>query len=211
MNGIPIVVLASGRGSNFEAIHRAIQTGGLAAEIGAVVSDRRDAPVLQKAKAAGISALSVLPKPSEARALHERRILEAIRAFSPRFLVLAGYMRIVTPELIGAFRSERGYSRIVNIHPSLLPAFPGLDGYGQAFRHGAKIAGCTVHLVDTEVDSGPICAQQAFPIVDCASAEEVEKRGLKAEHELYPAALSWILPEKFEVEKREERLCVRPH
>jgi phosphoribosylglycinamide formyltransferase-1 len=106
-------------------------------------------------------------------------------------------MRILTPYLIDAFRCDKGYSRMVNIHPSLLPAFPGTHAYAQAFRYGVKITGVTVHLVEPVVDSGPICAQEAFSIEDCQSEDEVEMRGLAVEHRLYPKALNWILAERF--------------
>ncbi|OFZ51489.1 MAG: hypothetical protein A2428_11150 [Bdellovibrionales bacterium RIFOXYC1_FULL_54_43] len=200
---IPIVILASGRGSNFSAIHEAVSRGALNARILAVISDRPDAPVLEKAKAAGLEAIA-LPVRMDGeiaarRANQEAALLEVLKKFSPRFLVLAGYMRLLGPKVIEAFRAERGYSRIVNIHPSLLPAFPGLGGYAQAFHHGAKVAGVTVHLVDEGRDTGPICAQKAFAIGDCRSCDEVEARGLAIEHELFPEALKWVLPEKFDV------------
>jgi folate-dependent phosphoribosylglycinamide formyltransferase PurN len=141
------------------------------------------------------------------------------------FLVLAGYMRVLTDAFIESYRSPRGYARIVNVHPSILPAFPGVGSYAQAFRHGSQLAGVTVHLVEPAVDDGPICAQASFPIGDCRSAEEVEARGLRLEHVLYPETLAWVLPEKFEVETRSldingkglppgrsiRRLCVRPN
>lgn len=208
-----IVVLASGRGSNFDAIHRAIQEKRLNAKILAVISDRKEAPVLEKAKKAGIQAISIpVPEGSalERRALHEKKVLEELRKLKPQFLVLAGYMRILTPEFINEFRSEKEFVRIVNIHPSLLPSFPGKDSYAQAFHYGTRVTGVTVHLVDTEVDSGPICAQEVFPIEDCRTVEEVEKRGLEAEHRLYPQVLNWVLAEDFKVERRSEgRFYVR--
>lgn len=217
----PIAVLASGRGSNFEALLRSVQTGQVPARIVALVSDQAEAPVLAKARAAGIPALVVPGRPSEMSATdwkeqpieqrrreHDRRVLEALAPHAPKWLIMAGYMRMVSPVLIGAFRSERGYVRIVNIHPSLLPAFPGVGSYGQAFRHGAQVAGVTVHLVEEEMDSGPICAQEAFSIRGMKSEEEVEKRGLEIEHRLFPETLKWLLKEQFRIEKREERLCV---
>ncbi len=206
---IPVAVLASGRGSNFDAILAAIRQGKLDARVVALVSDQPSAPVLQKATAEGIEAICVPGLGKERREEHEREILKRLGPFAPRFLVMAGYMRIVTPVLIEAFRSERGYSRVTNVHPSLLPAFPGVKSYAQAFSHGVKVAGVTVHLVEEEVDSGPICAQEAFSIGDCSSAEEVERLGLAIEHRLYPETLSWVLPEKFEVVQREGRVCVR--
>ena len=202
----PIAVLASGRGSNFDAIHAAIGDGRLDAEILVVVSDKSDAPVLAKARERGIKALCIEPSSSgsvDARRLeHEKKILAELSPLSPKFLVLAGYMRIMTPHLIEAFRSDRGYTRIVNVHPSLLPAFPGVDSYSQAFEYGVKTTGVTVHLVESEVDSGPLCAQEAFNIADCKSQDEVEKRGLAIEHRVYPESLNWILPEAFSVAKR---------
>jgi phosphoribosylglycinamide formyltransferase-1 len=211
-----IVVLASGRGSNFEAIARAVESGRLEADVAAVISDQPSAGVLDKARALGIEVKLVAPgpaaNPEERRRSHERKILEEIRPYSPRFLVMAGYMRVVTSTLLDAFRSERGYTRITNVHPSLLPAFPGLRAYEQAFQHGAQVAGVTVHLVEEGVDEGPICAQEAFSITGCADADEVERRGLEVEHRLYPATLDWVLKESFQVENRgARRICVRPN
>lgn len=212
MKPVRIAILASGRGSNFDAIAEAVTQKRLNAEIVALLSDQPKTGALEKAAKRGIPTL-VVPAEKDRKA-HDRKVIEALRSFNPRFLVLAGYMRIVTGELIEAFRSDRGYSRIVNIHPSLLPSFPGLHGYSQAFHHGAKLTGVTVHLVEQDVDSGPICAQESFSIADCRSAEEVEQRGLPIEHRLYPAALEWILREKFEIQERsklERRLCVCPN
>jgi phosphoribosylglycinamide formyltransferase-1 len=211
----PIAIFASGRGSNFDAIQAAVARGELNAEIRLVLSDRADAPVLEKARQKSIPTVCIAPNvaqksPEARRAEHEKRILEALREQSPRFLVLAGYMRIMTPLLIEAFRSERGYSRIVNIHPSLLPAFPGVDAYRQAFEFGTKLTGATVHLVETEVDSGPVCAQESFSIAGCKSVSEVESLGLELEHRLFPGTLRWVLGEAFSVEKRQGgRFCVR--
>ncbi len=216
---VSIAVLASGRGSNFDAIAGAIDSGQLDAEISLVLSDKPQAPVLEKAKARGIKTVCVEAKKSgplsvESRQLarleHDKAVLVELKRAQPRFVVLAGYMRIVTSHLIEAFRSERGYSRIVNIHPSILPAFPGVSSYQQAFEYGCKTTGVTVHLVEDEVDSGPVCAQEAFTIADCKSVEEVEQRGLKIEHRLFSETLKWILPEAFSVEKRGSgRICVR--
>lgn len=220
---VPIAVLASGRGSNFDAISRAIDAGWLGAKVVAVVSDQPDAPVLDKARALGIPtsvvpAISSKEEPDRVtrRKKHDARVLEALAPANPRFLVMAGYMRVVTPVLIEAFRSERGYSRITNIHPSLLPAFPGVESYAQAYRYGTCLSGATVHLVEETVDSGPICAQESFSILGCQSEKEVEKLGLAIEHRLYPQTLAWVLAENFEVEYRHSppalrRLCVRPN
>jgi phosphoribosylglycinamide formyltransferase-1 len=216
-----IAVLASGRGSNFESILASILEGRLNAEIVAVISDRAQAPVLAKAGAAGIPAIFVAPvkvaselspnvnSESERRRFHETLILAALEPYRPQFLVLAGYMRILTPYLIEAFRCDRGYSRMVNIHPSLLPAFPGVRSYAQAFEYGVKWTGVTVHLVEVTVDGGPICAQEAFSIETCRSVEEVEKRGLEIEHRLYPETLNWVLSERFTLEARGTQIGAR--
>ncbi|MGK5085679.1 phosphoribosylglycinamide formyltransferase [Bdellovibrionota bacterium FG-1] len=200
---IPIAVFASGRGSNLEALIQAIHERRLDAEIVAVVSDCAESLALQKAQTAGLRVLPIAVPSATAsgrRELHEELILEALRPWAPRFLVMAGYRRVLSSHLIEAFRSERGYSRIVNIHPALLPAFPGLESYRQAFQYGVKLTGATVHLVEAEVDAGPICAQEAFSITDCQTVEEVERRGLALEHRLFSQTLAWILPEKFEVQ-----------
>jgi phosphoribosylglycinamide formyltransferase-1 len=197
-----IAVLASGRGSNFEAIAKAIDTGLLQAEIVLVASDRGDALVLEKARSRGLETLVQKDQGLLAQALREK---------SAEYVVLAGFMRILTAKFIEGFRDPRGFARIVNIHPSLLPAFPGLDSYRQAFEHGAKMAGCTVHFVDAGVDTGPICAQKSFSIVGCADVAEVERQGLTLEHELYPQTLNWILRNAFDVNERGGRLHVQPH
>ncbi len=214
---VPIVVLASGEGTGFESIAQACASGALLAEVRALVTDQAGAGVLARAERHGIPALVVEPGPrteglsaEERRQEHERRILARILPLAPRFLVMAGYMRIVTPSLLDAFRDPKGYCRIVNIHPSLLPSFPGVGGYAQAFRFGVKVAGATVHLVDQDLDNGPICAQEAFSIDDCRSEAEVLARGKTLEQALYPRALSWILPEKFELTRRDRRPCVCP-
>jgi phosphoribosylglycinamide formyltransferase 1 len=213
---IPIVVLASGRGSNYSALQKARLAGKLKADIRAVITDNPDAGVISKAKADGVQTI-LLPFPEvregvsiqARRQEHEALLLKELRSIQPRFLVFAGYMRIITSQLIEAFRSERGYSRLVNIHPSLLPAFPGVHSYAQAFHYGVKVTGITVHLVEAEVDQGPICAQEAFTIEDCKSEDEVEKRGLAVEHRLYPETLDWVLREDFKLEYRSKRrLCV---
>lgn len=223
---VRIAVLASGRGSNFEAILHAVEAGKLDVQIVALISDAPNAPVLEKAQRHGIPAFYI---PFESRNQHESRILAQLselgESLRPQFLVLAGYKRIIGSTLLEAFRSIRGYSRIVNVHPSLLPAFPGLSSYAQAFRYGVKVTGVTVHLVEEGVDTGPICAQEAFLIADCSSEEEVELRGLQVEHRLFPQTLEWILKENFEITSREQkrkfgqnltdlterRLCVCPY
>ncbi len=209
---IPIVVFASGTGSGFESIAQAIADGRLHAEIRALVCDQPAAGVLEKARKRGIKTILIPKAAGESRASYDERILAEILPLQPRFLVMAGYMRIVSSKLLESFRSERGYARVVNIHPSLLPAFPGVGAYAQAFHYGAAVAGATVHLVELEVDSGPICAQAAFSIDGFLTASEVEEQGKKIEQELYPRTLSWVLPERFDSSPSVTgRLCVRPN
>lgn len=206
--GVPIAVLASGKGSNFEAIAQAIDEGRLSARITAVVSNKKDALVLKKAQERGIKAICI-PSVGKKSAEHEREVLEALKTDPPRFIVLAGYMKILGSRFLEEFKSQEGYSRVVNVHPALLPSFPGVDSYKQAYEYGCKVSGVTVHLVDEKTDHGPICAQEAFAISDCTSAEEVQARGIKIEHRLYPQTLNWILKEEFKVIAREGgRLCV---
>lgn len=204
---VPIAILASGRGSNFESIAQAIGSGKLQARITHLISDFEEAPVVEAAKRMGVKAKVV--KYEKSREFHDQKIVEAMSDDPPRFLVLAGYMRLLSPGLLKSFSSDQGYTRIVNIHPSLLPAFPGLHSYKKAFEYGCKTTGVTVHLVGEGLDDGPICAQESFSIVDCQSAAEVEQKGLKTEHLLYPQTLSWVLPEKFQIQSREGgRSCV---
>ncbi len=207
MNAIPIAVLASGRGSNFEAILKSIQKKNLQAKILALISDQPDAQVLQIAKAASIPAFAVASPASKEQ--QEEEILKILKPLQAHFIVLAGYMRILSPTFLAPFLSPRGYFRVTNIHPSLLPAFPGKNAYAQAFALGCKVTGVSVHLLDEKVDHGPICAQEAFSISDLITVQEVEARGLDLEHRLYPNTLNWILQEKFSLEKREGRTCVR--
>ena len=204
---IPVVVLASGRGSNFEALIHASKSQVLSGvRIEALISDRSQAGALALAKKNLIPAIHVpFPEPGcdleKRRRMHGERLLKELEKFQPRFLVLAGYMRILPKLVLDSFRDPRGYCRIVNIHPSLLPAFPGVDSYAQAFHYGAKVSGVTVHLVEEGVDTGPICAQRSFSLESCCSEKEVEAQGLKIEHELFPETLNWVLKEEFSIEE----------
>ena len=216
----PITVLASGRGSNFEAILGAIREGNLNARVAQVISDHEDAPVLEKARNAGIKTTFVQLK-GLSREGQDEALLQALGTEKSRFLVLSGFMRILGRRVIEAFSEGTEYPRVVNVHPALLPAFAGLRSYEQAFQYGCAVTGATVHLVDEKMDHGPICAQEAFSISDCRSAEEVEKRGLAIEHRLYSQTLSWLFEEKFQWIERQDaalpdskcesrRFCVRP-
>ena len=194
-----LLVLASGRGSNFRAMLEAAKHGVLRAEIvGLGVSKRESGAV-------GIAEANLLPTllvPSE------EEILEFVRRERIDAIVLAGYMKILTPKFIEAMRDEKGLSRIVNIHPSLLPSFPGMNSYRQAFEAGVRETGITVHLVEKEVDGGPILDQKTFRIDRLRTAEEVEARGLPLEHDLYARTVDWFVNGDYRLETRGGRLYV---
>jgi phosphoribosylglycinamide formyltransferase-1 len=176
-------VLISGRGSNLQALIDAIETGGLDATIAVVISNRRDAGGLERARAAGIESIVISHRDFGSRAL-----ATALRARDVGLVCLAGFMRLVGAELIEAFPS-----RILNIHPSLLPAFPGLDAQKQAIEHGVRVSGVTVHLVTAELDGGPIVVQRAVPIMPGDTVESLAARILDEEHRAYPEAVRMIL------------------
>ncbi len=177
-------VLASGRGSNLQAILDAIAAGRLDAKVAIVISDREDSQALERARAAGLIARFVSPKAFPTREAHDANLAELLRASGVDVVVLAGYMRIVTRELLGAFPD-----RIINVHPSLLPAFPGIRAQRQAVEYGVKLSGCTVHFVTERVDDGAIILQAAVPVHDEDSEESLADRILAQEHRLLPEAL----------------------
>src|SRR5436305_13700102 len=192
----PIAVLLSGRGSNFLALHAAVERGEVPAGIVLVLSNVADAPGLAKAREFGLPAVAI-PHQGLSRRAHEEKVIAALREAKAEWICLAGYMRLLSPGLVGAFPR-----RIVNIHPSLLPAFPGLDAQGQALAHGVKVTGCTVHLVDEGLDSGPIVVQRTVPVLDGDTAAALSARILAAEHLAYPEALRRLLTEPWAVEGR---------
>lgn len=179
-----LVVLVSGRGSNLRAIADAIDAGHCAAEIVAVVSDKKDALALDFAVERGIATQCVPFSKGDDRAAWNQTLLDVVASHDPTFVVLAGFMRILGNDFIDRFTR-----RIVNVHPSLLPAFPGHDGPAQAIAHGARITGCTVHLVDHGVDTGPILAQGAVPILPEDDVPSLHARIQRIEHRLLPAVL----------------------
>ena len=192
----PIAVLLSGRGSNFLALHAAIARGEIPARIVLVVSNVADAPGLARARELGLPAVAI-PHQGLSRRAHEEKVIAALRQAGAEWICLAGYMRLLSPQLVGAFPR-----RIVNVHPSLLPAFPGLDAQGQALAHGVKVSGCTVHLVDEGLDSGPIAVQRTVPVLDGDTPHTLAARILKQEHQAYPEALRRLLTEPWRVEGR---------
>lgn len=180
-------ILLSGRGSNFEAIAREVAAGTIDAEIALVISNVATARGLDTARSLGLPAVALVSK-GVPREEHDRKMIAALRQARVDLVCLAGYMRLLSPAFIDAFRG-----RILNIHPSLLPSFPGLDAQKQALEHGVKVSGCTVHLVDEGLDQGPIVLQTAVPVLDDDTVESLSARILTEEHRLYPEAIRRIL------------------
>ena len=179
-----LAILLSGRGSNFEAIYAAIATGALNARIVAVISNRPDARGIERARELGLPAHVFDHKRYPTRAAHEEDVLRALAEAEPDFVALAGYMRLLSPAFVAAFPH-----RILNIHPSLLPSFPGVDAQAQAVAYGVKVSGCTVHFVDENLDAGPVVVQRAVPVRDGDTAETLAARILEQEHAAYVEAL----------------------
>lgn len=180
-------VLVSGSGSNLQAVIDAVASGTLNAKIAVVLSNIATAKGLERAKAAGIPTVTLDHKSFGNREAFDAAIVEALRARGVNCVVLAGFMRIVTPVLLDAFPR-----RVVNIHPSLLPAFPGVHAQAQAFRYGVRVTGCTVHFVDSGVDTGAIIAQSEVRVLDTDTEDSLQARILEKEHELLPRVLQWI-------------------
>lgn len=179
-----LAILLSGRGSNFQAIHEAVRSGKLDAEIVCVISNRPDAPGIERAREYGYDAHVLDHKTFPNRAVHEDAVLRTLDAANPDYIALAGYMRLLSAPFI-----ERWRNRIVNIHPSLLPSFPGVDAQAQAVAYGVKVSGCTVHFVDEHLDAGPIIVQRPVPVLDGDTAETLSARILVEEHVAYVEAL----------------------
>jgi phosphoribosylglycinamide formyltransferase-1 len=182
-----LVVLASGRGSNLRAIVDAIDRGACAAEVVAVVSDKPDAAALAFAAERGIATSVVVPKAYADRSSWDAALAESVASFGPDLVVLAGFMRIVGASMIARFAS-----RIVNVHPALLPSFPGAHGARDAINKGVRISGCTVHVVDAGVDTGPILAQAAVPVLPTDDEASLQARIQRCEHRLLPAVIDAI-------------------
>ncbi|KLU39312.1 MAG: phosphoribosylglycinamide formyltransferase [Peptococcaceae bacterium 1109] len=195
-----LAVLASGRGSNLQAIIEAVRSGALTLEIVGVASDRPEAQALARAEAAGIPAAVFPPRQYENRRAHEAAILRWLQELEVDIVALAGYLRILSPGFIQALGCP-----ILNIHPSLLPAFPGLNAQSQALAYGVKVSGCTVHFVDEGVDSGPIISQEAVPVLPHDTLESLSERILEAEHRLYPKALQLVAEGLERPERRSAR------
>ena len=195
--GRRIAVLVSGHGSNLQSIIDAVAQGRLAAEIAVVVSNKAEAYGLVRARNAGIEAIFMNPKDYSDRSAYDHAVADLLTSRGVSLVCLAGYMRLVGQPLLDAFPN-----RILNIHPSLLPAFPGLNAQQQAFEHGVRVSGCTVHVVTAGLDEGPIILQASVSIRDDDTAETLAARILVEEHKLYPAAIEAALEEGWHIEGR---------
>jgi len=199
---IRLGVLASGRGSNLQAIIDAIEKGTLDAVVAVVISNKMEAPALERARKHGAPAVFLDPKAAPGREDYDRNILEQLRVYNVALVVLAGYMKIVTSVLLEAYDE-----RMMNIHPSLLPAFPGLAAQKQALDWGVKVSGCTVHFVTEGVDAGPIIRQAAVPVLETDTEESLAARILVEEHRIYPEAIQLFAQGRLTVEGRMVRIC----
>ncbi len=196
-----VAVLASGRGSNLQSIIDAIEAGQMQAQIVAVISNKKDAVALERAQKHGLKDLFVDPKPftgrPDSREAYDRSLLEVLQQHNVELVLLAGYMKIVTAVLVNAYAN-----RMMNIHPSLLPSFPGLDVQKKAVDWGCKLAGCTVHFVTEGVDEGPIIIQAAVPILDGDTPDTLAARILVQEHKIYPRAVQLFAEGRLRVDGR---------
>lgn len=189
-------ILLSGRGSNFEAIAANVLNGKLPCEIGFVFSNKPHAPGLAKARELGLPCGSIDSAGLD-RVAFDSQVADLLKSHGVDWLCLAGYMRFLSGQFVRQFEG-----RILNIHPSLLPAFPGLDAQYQALAHGVKLTGCTVHFVDEQLDSGPILLQSAVPVLDSDTLETLSSRILIEEHKIYSEAIRWVLQGNYRIEGR---------
>ncbi|UCH95109.1 MAG: phosphoribosylglycinamide formyltransferase [Candidatus Aminicenantes bacterium] len=192
-----VAVLLSGRGSNFEAIYRNSLKPDANFEVKAVISDKKDARGLQRARDFGLNAFHVSPKKLKPKEVYEGKILEILKAHHVELICLAGYMRIVGETLLSAYEG-----RIMNIHPALLPSFPGLDGQKQALDHGVKVSGCTVHFVDAGVDTGPIILQKPVEVKEDDTEASLSQRILTEEHKLFSKAITLFFENRLKIQGR---------
>jgi phosphoribosylglycinamide formyltransferase-1 len=199
-SGRRIAILISGRGSNLQASIDAVAEGRLRAEIAVVISNKVDASGLERARAAGIEALTIGHRDYPTREAFEEVLVHELRARQVTLVCLAGFMRLLGRTFLDAFPNA-----ILNIHPSLLPAFPGVDAQRQAWAHGAKVAGATVHFVTRELDGGPIVRQSAVPILDGDTPDTLAARILEEEHRIYPEAIELVLDGGWTIDGRRFR------
>ncbi|MCX6622343.1 MAG: phosphoribosylglycinamide formyltransferase [Acidobacteria bacterium] len=192
-------ILLSGRGSNFEAIADSVAAGRIRAEIAVVISNRPEAKGLEAARRRGLNAVS-LPSKGLDREVYDRQVVETLRGNKVDLVCLAGYMRLLSAWFVREYPNQ-----IVNIHPSLLPSFPGLDAQHQALEYGVKVSGCTVHFVDEYLDAGPIIVQAVVPVEDNDTPDTLSERILKEEHRIYTEALNVVLSGNYRIEGRRVR------
>ncbi len=190
-------VLASGRGTNLQSILDAVQTGVLMAKIGLVLSDRKDAKALERARHHQAPALFLDPRASPDKEAYDTAVARALMDQQVELVILAGYMRLVTHPVLEAFRNK-----IINVHPSLLPSFPGLHAHRQVLAHGVKVSGCTIHFVDEEADHGPIIAQVPVPVLEGDTEESLGDRILIEEHRLLPRVIQYYAEGKIKIDGR---------
>jgi phosphoribosylglycinamide formyltransferase-1 len=193
----PVAILLSGRGSNFVALAEAMERGEVPARIVLVLSNEPAAPGLERAREMGLATVSISHRDYPGRSAHEAAVVAAIEGAGAEWVCLAGYMRLLSAGFVARFRE-----RLLNIHPSLLPAFPGLDAQARTIEHGVRVSGCTVHLVDEGLDSGPIVVQRCVPVLDDDTSDRLAARILEQEHRAYPEALARLLTERWRVEGR---------
>jgi phosphoribosylglycinamide formyltransferase-1 len=191
-----LAILLSGRGSNFEAIANNVASGAIEASIAVVISNRPEARGLEIARQRGLDTL-VLPSKGMDREAYDRRLIDGLRPFQPDLICLAGFMRLLSAAFVREFPN-----RILNIHPSLLPAFSGLDAQHQALAYGVRVSGCTVHFVDEYLDAGPILLQAAVPVHDRDTEETLSARILEEEHRIYSEAIRIALSGRYRIEGR---------
>ena len=192
-----IAILISGRGSNFVSLAEAIDRGEIPARIALVLSNEPGAAGLEKARAMGLETVAVPHREFVSRAAHEVAVIAELERVGAEWVCLAGYMRLLSADFV-----RRYDQRMLNIHPSLLPSFPGLEVQQKAIDHGVKVSGCTVHLVDDGLDSGPIVVQRVVPVLDDDSSDSLAARILEQEHQAYPEALRRLVSEPWSLEGR---------
>ncbi len=192
-----IAVLASGRGSNFEAIAKAVKSGKINGEIAVLIVDRKNIGAIERAERLGINWIYVDPYSHPSREDYDRKIVSILKYLQVDLVCLAGYMKIVSEVFVDSFPN-----RIMNIHPALLPSFPGLKSHVKALKYGVKISGATVHFVDKGVDTGPIIVQVAVPVLPDDTPETLASRVLQFEHRIYPQAVKWFVEGRIEVKDR---------
>ena len=205
MSRTRVGVLLSGRGSNYVALQEASRAGSLAAEIVVVISNQAGAAGLERARDFAVPVRVVPHRGEPDRESHERKVIEELERAGVEWVCLAGYMRLLSPRFVARYPR-----RVLNIHPSLLPAFPGLHVHEAALEYGVRVSGCTVHLVDNGLDSGPIVVQRPVPVLDPDTPETLAARILEQEHQAYPEALGRLITEEWHVEGRRVVFGERP-